>query len=85
MKITANNKLKTNSDKVLIALCVGHLDSFEKVVEVSTLHKHLRLVKGWEMKDVLDIPLPDRVKYLMLKDIIHVNKKGIDGYILFCR
>lgn len=46
--------------------------------------KFLNIRRGWEMKDVLTMPLPEEVRYKVLKDWEQMSYRGHCAYALFC-
>lgn len=78
-----SNSLPVEPSKHLPLLIIT--GSFEEPVElmrIKVMRPAFHAYIGWELKDCVEMGLPDRMRNLVLKKMQRVVKYGVEGYVL---
>lgn len=85
--MSQTNSIKINHRIVTVFIILGYKSEEyqEPEISVQVRKEHFMPFIGWELKDVFAKALPDRYKYLVLKQKENkTNEKG-DFWVLYCR
>lgn len=86
--IKVNNDIQTQKSPIVrVALVIGTREDIDSVIDapiITIYRKHFTPRLGWELKDCVIVGLPQRYRFLVLKDVEHKEREEAGYYVLFC-